>query len=274
MAKRLAGRYGYPEKPHEFDVTFHPNKLEEPLHWRKPRVVFPCSMSDWLHPNIPVEWQARMFGVMADRRCERHTFLLLTKRPENYGALSNYLCDGWQALKNGWHGVTVETQDQVWRVEQLLKIPGAKHWVNFEPLLGEIDASPYLVGKRVSREAQFIGDHGVMSYWQPPLDGVSVGGESGPGARPMNPDWARGIRDQCVAAGVLFTMKQWGLWHPAVWVTRDGDIAAIAAEHDKSEDVFGNGQYMMRFPNVDTGRVLDGKVWNQWPWDLVEGRDA
>jgi len=82
MARRLAGRFGYPEEPHEFDVTFHPDKLEEPLHWRKSRVIFPCSMSDWLHNRIEPEHLIAMLDVMFN--CPRHTFLLLTKRPENW----------------------------------------------------------------------------------------------------------------------------------------------------------------------------------------------
>ena len=250
MAPRLAGRFGYPEKPHQFDVTLHPDKLEEPLHWRKPRVVFVCSMGDLFHERLCLIQQLLVWDVMVE--ATQHVYLLLTKRPAEAVRLAGYLAsrrgyEQWPA--HIWPGVSVENQDAMWRVEELVKIPG-KHWVNFGPLLGPVTIPPDLLAR---------------------LAGVAVEGESGPGARPMHPDWARGIRNQCVSAGVPFTFKQWGLWHPAVWVTGEGDIAALAADRDKSEDVFGDGQYMMAFPNVDTGRLLDGHLHNAWPWDVIGG---
>jgi len=250
MAKRLVGRFGYPEKPHQFDVTFHPDKLEEPLRWRKPRVVFVCSMGDLFHEDVTDEQITSVLGITSITGAPfyNHVFLLLTKRPRRmreYAAAHEVL---WPQ-PHVWPGVSVETQDQMWRVEELVKIPG-KHWVNFGPLLGPIVIPPELLAR---------------------LAGVAVEGESGPGARPMHPDWPRSIRDQCTEAGIPFSFKQWGLWHPAVWVTGEGDIAALAADRDKSEDVFGDGHYMMAFPNVDTGRLLDGHLHNAWPWDVIGG---
>jgi len=253
MAPRLAGRFGYPEKPHQFDVTFHQDKVDEPLSWRKPRVIFVCSMGDLFHQDVTWEQRGDVWQVMYE--APRHTFLVLTKRPAE---MRDWFIGYWQEavatsdeliLSNVYLGVSVETQDQMWRVEELVKIPG-KHWVNFGPLLGPVTIPPELLAR---------------------LAGAAVEGESGPGARPMHPDWARSIRDQCTEAGIPFSFKQWGLWHPAVWVTGEGDIAALAADRDKSEDVFGDGQYMMAFPNVDTGRLLDGHLHNAWPWDVIGG---
>jgi len=253
MAKRLAGRFGYPEKPHEFDVTFHPDKLEEPLHWHKPRVVFVCSMGDLFHEDVETTFLQEIFSMM--QTCNNHVFLVLTKRPK---AMAEFMAwwlyayrigekDGSsieQVLPNVWLGVTIETQDEMWRVEELLEIPAAKHWVSAEPCLSTLDFTP----------------------WLDQLNWLVLGGETGPRARPMHPDWARQVKDDCVAAGVPFYFKNWGGWHPAVWLTEDGDIAAIRAEHDNSEDVFGDRTYMLPVPRRQkSGRTLDGQQWNEMP---------
>jgi len=252
MAPRLAGRFGYPEKPHQFDVTFHPDKLEEPLRRKKPTVYFVCSMGDLFHEDVDLETIHQVYVTM--HKARNHVFLVLTKRAKRMEYFYRYERRNGRLIENVvniWPGVSVENQDAMWRVEELVKIPG-KHWVNFGPLLGPVTIPPELLAR---------------------LAGVAVEGESGPGARPMHPDWARGIRDQCLEAGIPFSFKQWGLWHPAVWVTGEGDIAALAADRDKSEDVFGDGQYMMAFPNVDTGRLLDGQLHDAWPWDVIGGME-
>jgi len=217
MAKRLAGRYGYPESPHEFDVTFHPDRLGEPLRWsRKDMVVFVCSMSDLFHEDVSFEQITSILGIMS-ASCGlwwMRTYLILTKRPhraaEYFASLpdNNFL---WP-MSHVWLGVTVETQDQMWRVVELLTIPAAKHFVSIEPCLGPVDLS------------------GVIKA----LDGVIVGGESGPSARPMDPDWVRSIRDACVEAGVPFTFKQHG-----------------------------------GVNKKKTGRLLDGRAWDELPWDVI-----
>ena len=252
MAKRLAGRFGYPEKPNEFKPTFHPDKLEEPLRRKKPTVYFVCSMGDLFHEDVDLETIHQVYVTM--HKARNHVFLVLTKRAKRMEYFYRYERRNGRLIENVvniWPGVSVENQDAMWRVEELVKIPG-KHWVNFGPLLGPVTIPPELLAR---------------------LAGVAVEGESGPGARPMHPDWARGIRDQCLEAGIPFSFKQWGLWHPAVWVTGEGDIAALAADRDKSEDVFGDGQYMMAFPNVDTGRLLDGQLHDAWPWDVIGGME-
>jgi protein gp37 len=185
-----------------FDVRLWPERLTLPLRWRKPRRVFLNSMSDLWHDAVEVDLIARVFAVMA--LSQRHTFQLLTKRP---GRMCSVLADGgfWdlvksvaaeygpvceveaaveaRALANLWVGVSVETQK--WAPVRLDKLAattaGAVRFVSCEPLLGELDIRPWLAGG---------------------LDWVIVGGESGSGARPMHPDWARSLRDQCIDAGV------------------------------------------------------------------------
>lgn len=206
MAKRLAGRHGYPAAPHEFDVTLHPDKLDQPLRWKKPRMIFVCSMSDFFHHAIPLDFQNKVFSII--RRCPQHTFQILTKRADQM-AMMEHAC-GLPVLPNLWLGVSVEDADHLWRVEKLLQTPAAVRFVSLEPLLGPIDMTDYLHGM----PEQYGYDRWQQTH--PPLDWVIVGGESGPGARPMYPEWARSIRDQCKEAGTPFFMKQLG----SVWAKR------------------------------------------------------
>ena len=187
QAQRLAGRAGYPKTPKHFDVTLHPNRLEQPLHWRKPRMIFVPSMGDLFHPSVPLPFIWKVWKVMRD--CPQHTFQVLTKRPKRMANdIFFFYRDGQKPLLNVWGGVSVENQRYLWRAEELLYFYYlAIRFVSFEPLLGPIAFNPHLLTS---------------------LDWVIVGGESGPGARPMNPDWARSIRDQCQKAGVPVYVKQ------------------------------------------------------------------
>jgi protein gp37 len=166
--------------PTGFAVTLHPERLDKPLHWRRPRRVFVNSMSDMFHDQIADEFIEQVWNTMA--AAPRHTFQILTKRPGRMRSLAHRL----PVLSNVWLGVSAE--DQRWaeiRVPVLLDTPAAVRFISAEPLLGAIDLTPYL----------------------PQLDWVIVGGESGPNYRPMNPDWARDLRDQCTSAGVAFLFK-------------------------------------------------------------------
>jgi len=235
MARRLAGRFGYPESPNEFDVTYHRDRLDQPFHWKKPRRIFVCSMSDLSHDDVNDYFIIRAFKVM--KRCPQHTFMVLTKRP---GRMSMWVTDRWNlgerqpTLPNVWLGVTAENQK--WadlRIPELLRTPAAVRFVSIEPMLSAIDLTPWL------EDAMLCGIHGRVprQYWttqkscglcmeersvsagmapslardiQQGLSWCIIGGETGPGARPMHPDWARGVRDQCEAAGVPFFFKSWG----------------------------------------------------------------
>ncbi|MCK4245313.1 MAG: phage Gp37/Gp68 family protein [Candidatus Omnitrophica bacterium] len=220
MARRLAGRYGYPKAPNHFNVTLHPDRMDEPLRWRKPRIVFVCSMGDLFHEEVRFEWIAYILGM--PRRRPQDTFIVLTKRPVRMREIiSRWNEAGWQVPSNLWLGVTAENQataDE--RIPELLPIPTAVRFVSCEPLLGPIDLRPYLKD----------------------LDWVIVGGETGPGWRYYSEDaevthfwlnefikkhgpirvdsikeiifpelwlnWVRDLRNQCKDAKVPFFFKK------------------------------------------------------------------
>lgn len=204
MSRRLAGRHGYPEAPHHFDVTFHPDRLEQPLHWKKPRKIFVCSMSDLFHPLVKLEWQLAVLDII--KRCPQHTFQILTKRPIQTAML--YECTGWEPPGNVWLGVTAENQKQAdKRIPILLRIPAAKRFVSIEPCLGPIDIERFTVCPFCNmpdawHSSQLECKCGHL------LDWVIVGAETGPGKRTMDLDWARSIRDQCQVAGAAYFFKK------------------------------------------------------------------
>ncbi|MEV6100655.1 phage Gp37/Gp68 family protein [Nocardia sp. NPDC051981] len=238
MAKRLramgSAKYqtdGHPRTSGPgFGLTLHQQALTEPLRWRRPRLVFVNSMSDLGHARVPREFLAEIFGVMAT--AHQHTFQILTKRP---GRLAKILSDNqfqdqvaeaaagranatdppdtagardsrWP-LPNVWIGTSIESDEYCWRADELRKTPAAVRFLSCEPLLGPL---PNL---------DLTG-----------IDWAIVGGESGPEARPMRPDWVRALCDQSVAAGVAFFFKQWGGRTPK-----------------------------------QNGRDLDGVTWDQYP---------
>jgi protein gp37 len=198
MAKRLKAM-GHQNYVNGFDLTLQPHMLELPLKWRRPSQVFVNSMSDLFHEDVPVEYVERVFDVM--RRAHWHQYQVLTKRSERLRKLAPQL--PWE--RQIWMGVSVENQDYLYRIDDLRQTGAHIKFLSVEPLLGPLP------------EIDLRG-----------IDRVIVGGESGPGARPMHPDWVRQIRDQCIRAHVPFFFKQWG-----------GPI--------KSR----------------TGRLLDGRTWDQ-----------
>lgn len=189
LAKRLKGmgsaKYQKDGDPRTsgpgFGVTVHENTLTAPLRWREPRVVFVNSMSDLFHARVPGEFVARVFAVMA--ATPQHTYQVLTKRATRLRRLAPGL--PWPS--NVWMGVSVESMDVADRVDELRAVPAAVRFLSCEPLLGPLD------GLDLDR----IG-------W------VIAGGESGPGARPMDAAWPAQLRDACQGAGVPYFFKQWG----------------------------------------------------------------
>lgn len=180
MAKRLQAM-GQPNYVDGFSPAVHPHIVEAPLSWKTPQVIFVNSMSDLFHKDIPVDFILRVFDVM--RRAHWHQFQVLTKRSSRLLQMNSRLL--W--ADNIWMGVSVETSKYTDRIDDLRGTDAAVKFLSIEPLLGPI---PNLA---------LLG-----------IDWVIVGGESGPGARPMEEDWVLDIRDQCCGAGVPFFFKQWG----------------------------------------------------------------
>ena len=180
MAKRLQAM-GHPNYCNGFAVHTHPHMLDVPQRWRKPRMVFVNSMGDLFHERIPTGFIRDVFRVMENT--PHHTYQLLTKRSERLEALA---CDlRWP--DNVWMGVTVEDSERLSRVDRLRSVPSRVRFLSLEPLLSPLP------------KLELSG-----------VDWVIVGGESGPGYRPMNEEWVLGIRDLCVDEGVPFFFKQWG----------------------------------------------------------------
>lgn len=260
---RLRGRPGYPGLPWTpenaaANVTLRPERLDQPLRWRRPRRIFVNSLSDLFHElvvsgrgpmGMAVSYTAAVFAVMA--AAPRHTFQVLTKRPHlmrrfctSMAKVSDYdrqvilesaafdhgldlSCDPTWPLPNVWLGTSVENQH--WadvRIPELLETPAAVRFVSMEPLLGEVDLTESLWAKLPLTEGYIRRPDG--------LGWIIVGGESGPIHRPVDPFWVRKIRDQAHAAGVAFLFKQWG------------------GRTSKSG-----------------GRELDGRTWDEYPEALA-----
>ena len=240
-----------------FGVTVHPDVVNLPLRWRKPRRVFVNSMGDIFHDQVPTPWLAEVFAVMA--ATPRHTFQVLTKRharmwsvlnsPEFADAVRDRAvgkgAEAWSwPLPNVWLGVS--TENQHWadiRVPALLQTPAAVRFISAEPLLGPVNLT------RAVWTMGYQRGHGLTASYVHTgpccqrfhgIDWVIAGGESGPGARPMHPDWIRALRDQCQSAGVPFFFKQWGAHAPGP----DGP---------------------RRVGKKAAGRLLDGRTWDEFP---------
>jgi len=272
-------------KPFE-TVQLHPDRLVMPLHWKKPRRIFVNSTSDLFHEDVPDEFIWKVFSVMA--AAENHTFLILTKRPER---MDDYLCQ-WECnfpvlyqtdtilhswpLPNVWLGVSVEDQaaaDE--RIPFLLATPSSVRFVSCEPLLGPVDIRQYLqpTGEELieinDAQREFPGKitKNEIKRSFPKLDWVITGGESGQNARPMHPDWARSLRDQCSQAGVPYFFKQWGEWKPFdgayypnqkfAYLTKEGHDSVLTKKKSTTT--------MIRCGKTNAGRLLDGRVWNEFP---------
>jgi protein gp37 len=283
-------------------VRFNEEWLTQPLRWKRPRMIFVCAHGDLFHESVPDEWIDRVFAVMA--LCPQHTFQVLTKRsarmrrymdgiglrrPKRAWMLADERIAAEPAfpLPNVWLGVSVEDQARAdERVPDLLATPAAVRWLSCEPLLSEVK----LFGGTGDRKRIWnwlSGETGVMHFdgpdfdYGPKLDWIVAGGESGPGARPMHPDWARSLRDQCAAANVPFFFKQWGEWAPQVgavdgWtIPDDPEISRYAYriwEGDRWSEPFSKGwmddvddDTVSRIGKKRAGRLLDGQLHDAMP---------
>ncbi len=224
MAKRLR-TMGRPEYQNAVDdagrwtgkITLVPERLEQPLRWRKPRRVFVNSMSDLFHESVPFNYIARLFMVM--RQAHQHTFLVLSKRAKRMRMFLDVWLPGAETIMNLtlgtqspapniWIGVSVENQKAAdERVPQLIQTPAAIRFLSCEPLLGPVDIGKAIFGGDGVLEdgANAISHIDGFGYG---VDWVIAGGESGPGYRPMDMVWVRSLRDQCCEGGVPFFFKQ------------------------------------------------------------------
>jgi len=323
LARKMGGN---PATPHYAGTTMRQNgktvwtgvirkasekTLLAPLHWKSPRAIFVNSMGDVFHENTPDDWIDRVFAIMA--LCPQHIFIVLTKRAERMREYIAGLGDTdftlEQRLERGdplsdmlqyvhrrstrsnrdniWLGVTAEDQKRAEeRIHELLHTQAAVRFVSFEPLLGEVDLN-YMSFLQELEPTDFGQDT------RPRLDGIICSGETGPGARPMHPDWARSLRDQCKAAGAPFFFKHHGEWGEAELKPdrKTGEpiedymrrCEATAATHgltpeghpaplnhkpwsiERSPD--GHGQYIgiRRLGKAHTGRLLDGVEHKAFP---------
>jgi len=185
MAKRLQAM-GQRRYRRAFEPTLQPDALEVPLHWKRPRMIFVNSMSDLFHDEVPADYIAECFAVM--KEASHHTFQVLTKRPQRVAEMVGDL--PWP--ENIWLGTSVENDCYVSRIRSLVRVPASVRFLSLEPLLGPIPRLP------------LSGIHWVI-----------VGGESGPGARPMEQEWVVQIRNRCLKYEVPFFFKQWGGVHKA-----------------------------------------------------------
>ena len=266
-------------------VQLHPDRLDQPLRWAKPRRVFVNSLSDLFHADVPDEYIARVFAVMA--LTPRHTFQVLTKR---HGRMRALLSSGlfrrsmyaalvrlnhttvdatpiaWP-LPNVWMGVSVEDQKRAdLRIPALLDTPAAVRFLSCEPLLGSVDLRLVeYVGEDcrgcsgLLSPAHEPGNHLAPGEWSG-IDWVIAGGESGKDARPMHPNWARSLRDQCNEAGVPLLFKQWGEWVTEDQSPQDATLPATA------QRLLGEDQPpVWRIGKHAAGRELDGRTWDEYP---------
>jgi protein gp37 len=236
-AETFAERWrGVPGHPYEqgFDLRLVPEKYDEPRKWKKPRKIFVNSMSDLFQDDVPEIAIYRVLGTI--QATPQHTYQILTKRPER--ALRIFQSIKWAGwpLPNLWLGVSAENQE--WadkRIPLLLQTPAAVRFVSYEPALGPVDFRAWLLpyfcptceARNLNRPCAVCGRE---CYSIPRLNQIIVGGESGPGARSINPEWATSVRDQCVDAKVPFFFKQWG-----------------GVQKKKA------------------GRLLEGREWNEFP---------
>ncbi|OEG62203.1 MAG: hypothetical protein BHK79_02860 [Halanaerobium sp. MDAL1] len=202
MTKRLKAM-GQEKYKNEFKVTTHDYTVERPIDWKKPKCIFVNSMSDLFHKEVPLTFIKRVFNTM--NQADWHIFQVLTKRSNRLLELNEQL--PW--AKNIWQGVSVENNKYISRIDDLSKTDAKTKFISFEPLIGEID---------------------VKSIDLSNIDWVIVGGESGPGSRPIKKEWVLNIRNKCIKEDIPFFFKQWG-----------------------------------GFNKKENGRELEGELWSEYP---------
>lgn len=270
----------------------------------RPR-VFSLSLGDWLDPEVPIEWLADLLALI--QATPNLDWLLVTKRPELFRQRMEHvfgfeICEnpayepcrlqlawdwhhGKEAPANVWLGASVENQKAAYkRIPYLLQIPARVRFLSCEPLLGPVDLCDWYDHKSgdacVHPLDGYVSSDGFYHPWvdkNSRIHWVICGGESGPNARPIHPDWARSLRDQCVAAGVPFFFKQWGEWQAVYDRDQDPDwrgVEQVKTTFPKGRWVNLEGwhgfhgehvHWMVPAGKKKAGRLLDGRKWNELP---------
>ncbi len=254
-------------------IVTRPERLSIPRKRRKPTVY--SIWNDWAHELVSFDFMVEV--VETARECPQHTFLALTKRPHRVLAFDK-LSD-WRWPDNWWNILTICNQQEAdEKLPIFLQLPGKKG-LNIEPMLSPIDITEALEDGHPTKE-QIESERGLyyIRHGSPRIDAVILGAETGPGARPMHPDWVRSARDQCAAAGVPFFFKQWGEWMPI--------DQALTTDQLKEYNHHGEGfdyitKYLMfnwmgaksprhtqsyRVGRKNAGRALDGRTHDELPW--------
>jgi protein gp37 len=279
-AERVAGRFSGRDLPYEGlaslkivgegspeehiearwtgEVRFIEKRLNDPIRWKTPSRIFVNSMSDLFHPGVAEQWITDIFRVMA--RAPQHKYIVLTKRPERMrdvlrdpelkAVFQRSYGQQWPP-PNWWFGVSVEDQETAdHRIPILLQCPSAIRFISYEPALGPVNFAKAAGGPEVFTA----------------IDWLIVGGESGPRARPMHPNWAREARDLCSATGVKFFFKQWGSYSPNLPPKRFAISQGIAEEARVTEvHTFADGLCTYRVSNLKAMPNLDGVEWKEFP---------
>ncbi|WP_242892610.1 DUF5131 family protein [Actinomadura litoris] len=282
-------------------INLLPDRLDQPMHWRKSRRIFVNSLSDLFHQDVPEDFIAQVWTVMG--ATPQHTYQILTKRHARMRSVVRRIA--WRTptteerrrgihhaqayvqpnedlndhiglprvLPNVWLGISAEDQKRAdLRVPALLDTPAAVRWVSAEPLLGPLDLTR--ISRARNQQPELAWDvlgrrYGVPGRWEAPmnsnagLDWVVTGGESGPRARPADPNWFRSLRDQCQAAGVAYLHKQNGEWAPTgqVGIGCIDDRERLAGPPDER----GFREVIRRVGKKAAGRELDGQIWDEYP---------
>ncbi|MCP4897593.1 MAG: phage Gp37/Gp68 family protein [bacterium] len=283
-------------RPRWLSVKCHPDRLDDPSHWRKPRIIGVSFMGEMFHPEVPEAFIADVFDIV--EACPQHQFLFLTKQagrmhrvlmnPRAQTMPLHFSEKTGEPLPNAWLGVTVENQKAAEeRMLFLLDTPAAVHWVSYEPALGPVDFTSISIieADSIGSMSPAVSLDALRGHVRGPddmiakLDLVIAGGESGHYARPMHPRWARDSRDQCQAAGTCFYFKQHGEWievddsaHGRAWnrYLRSGPEFPNTGYFDDAGRFWAlrsprDAIRMLKVGKKQASRMLDGRIWDQLP---------
>jgi protein gp37 len=276
-AEATGNRFGTQWGIAESRRYFGDKHWNEPLRWNRKAAeeqakdpaaqwrVFCASMADVFDNEVQQEHRERLWKLIDDT--PHLTWLILTKRISNVGRM---IPDRWSVSlpSNVWLGISVVNQEEADRdIQKLLRVKARVRWLSMEPLLGPVDLSRWLDIIQYEDGAEWMRRN--IGHLHDMLDWVVVGGESGHNARPMHPDWARSLRDQCAAAGVPFLFKQWGEWAPAERdsgaITMPGQNGEWFAWPGGTADGWRDGEVSRRFSKKAAGRLLDGVRHDGYP---------